>query len=62
MTIFASNKITNRMENLKIDRTKLMTFKSYAKAYGYSVQRIYQLEKEKKIDVVMIDGVRFARV
>ena len=50
------------MENLKIDRTKLMTFKSYAKAYGYSVQRIYQLEKEKKIDVVMIDGVRFARV
>ena len=62
MPIFAQNiKIIN-MEELKIDRTKLMTFKSYAKAYGYSVQRIYQLEKEKKIDVVLIDGVRFVRV
>lgn len=50
------------MEKLKLDRTKLMTFKNYAKAYGFSVQRIYQLEKEKKIDVVMIDGVRFVRV
>ena len=62
MPIFAQNiKIIN-MEELKIDRTKLMTFKSYAKAYGYSVQRIYQLEKEKKIDVILIDGVRFVRV
>lgn len=53
---------TENVNELKIDRTKLMTFKNYAKAYGFSVQRIYQLEKEKKIDVVMIDGVRFVRV
>lgn len=53
---------TENINELKIDRTKLMTFKNYAKAYGFSVQRIYQLEKEKKIDVVMIDGVRFVRV
>ena len=50
------------MEELKVDRTKLLTFKNYAKSYGFTVQRIYQLEKEKKIDVVMIDGVRFVRV
>ena len=53
---------TENVNELKIDRTKLMTFKNYAKAYGFSVQRIQQLEKEKKIDVVMIDGVRFVRV
>ena len=50
------------METLKIDRSRLRTFKNYAKEYGYSVQRIYQLEKEKKIDVVLIDGVKFVRV
>ena len=40
---------TENVNELKIDRTKLMTFKNYAKAYGFSVQRIYQLEKEKKL-------------
>ncbi len=48
--------------NTKIDRTRLRTFKTYAKDYGLTVQRIYQLAKEKKLDIVVIDGVRFIRV
>jgi len=50
------------MEKTKVDRTQLRTFKNYAKEYGYSVQRIYQLEKEKKINIVLIDGVKFVKV
>jgi len=47
------------METLKIDRTKLRTYKNYAKEQGYTVQRIYQLVKEKKLKTTTIDGVTF---
>lgn len=50
------------METLKIDKTKLRTFKNYAKESGYTVQRIYQLVKEKKLNTVKIDGVTFIHV
>lgn len=50
------------MENLKVDKTKLKKFSTYAKEKGFTPQRIYQLEKEKRIKVVIIDGVKFVEV
>jgi hypothetical protein len=50
------------MEALKIDRTRLKRFSTYAKEYGLTPQRIYQLEKEKKLVIVKIDGVKFVQV
>ena len=50
------------MESLKIDRTKLKTYKNYAKQEGYTVQRIYQLVKENKLKTTSIDGVKFITV
>lgn len=50
------------MEQLKIDRTKLKTFSTYAKLNGFTPQRIYQLEKEGKIKVIIIDGVKFVHI
>jgi hypothetical protein len=47
---------------LKIDRTKLRKISTYAKDYGYTPQRIYQLAAEKKITIVEIDGVKFIQV
>jgi len=47
------------MESLKIDRTKLRTYKNYAKESGYTVQRIYQLVNEGKLNTTIIDGVTF---
>jgi predicted transcriptional regulator len=50
------------MESLKIDRSKLRTFKNYAKEKGYTVQRIYQLVKEGSLKTVEVDGVKFIKV
>ena len=50
------------METLKIDRTKLMKISSYAKQKGLTPQRIYQMEKEKLIKIIEIDGVKFVQV
>ncbi len=47
------------METLKIDRTKLKTYKNYAKENGYTVQRIYQMVNENKLNTTKIDGVIF---
>ena len=47
------------MESLKIDRTKLRTYKNYARETGYTVQRIYQLVNEGKLNTTIIDGVTF---
>lgn len=47
------------MESLKVDRSKLRTFKNYAKETGYTVQRIYQLVNEGKLPTTEIDGVTF---
>jgi hypothetical protein len=50
------------MESLKIDQTKLRKFSSYAKINGLTRQRVYQLEKDGKIKVIKIDGVKFVQV
>jgi NRPS condensation-like uncharacterized protein len=52
----------NVQQPLKIDQTRLRTFKTYAKDYGFTVQRIYQLAKEKKLEIIEIDGVKFIKV
>jgi NRPS condensation-like uncharacterized protein len=52
----------NVLQPLKIDRTRLRTFKSYAKDYGLTVQRIYQLAKENKLEIIEIDGVKFIKI
>jgi hypothetical protein len=44
---------------LKVDRTKLKSMKTYAKMRGMTVQRVYQLVNEKKLNVVEIDGSKF---
>jgi hypothetical protein len=50
------------MEQLKIDRTRLKKFSTYAKDHGLTPQRIYQLAADKKITVIEIDGVKFVQV
>lgn len=50
------------MEALKIDRTKLRKISSYAKEKGLTPQRIYQLEKDKLIKIIEIDGVKFVQL
>jgi nicotinamide mononucleotide adenylyltransferase len=50
------------MEPLMIDRTKLKKISSYAKMINKSVQWVYNLEKENKIKIVEIDGVKFVEL
>ena len=50
------------MESQKIDRSKLRTYKNYAKEKGYTVQRIYQLVNEGSLNIVKVDGVKFIKV
>ena len=45
------------MENLKIDKTKLVSVTEYAKMKGKTRQRIYQLIKSKDIKSININGL-----
>ena len=45
------------MENLKIDKTKLVSVTEYAKMKGKTRQRIYQLIKSKDIKSISINGL-----
>ena len=47
------------LKSLKIDQTKLRKISTYAKDYGITPQRVYQLAAEKKIKIVEIDKVKF---
>ena len=49
------------MEELKVDKTKLITVANYAKECGVTRQTIYLWAKdpEKKIKIVTIDGFMF---
>lgn len=46
------------MNNLKIDRTKLITQSEYAKLKGITRQRVSQLVKCKEINVIEIKGAK----
>ncbi len=41
---------------------KLITVRNYANQKGYSVQYVYRLIKDKKIDSKEIDGVKFIKI
>lgn len=44
---------------MKVETQELQTIKNYATKTGVTPSYIYKLEKEKKIQVVKIDGVKF---
>ena len=50
------------MKTLREDITKLKTFANYAKMTGYTTARIYQLEKDGKLEIVEIDGKKFIKI
>lgn len=49
-------------KELILEVFKLKTIANYAKMKLISVTRVYQLEKEDKINVVKIDGVKFVKL
>lgn len=50
------------MEVIKVDRTKLKKFSTYAREKGLTPQRVYQLAESNMIKVIEIDGVKFVYV
>jgi len=46
------------MENLKIDRTKLITQSEYAKLKGITRQRVCQMVRAKEIKTIAIKGAK----
>ena len=50
------------MEQLNIDKSKVKKISTYAKEYGITTTRVYQLEKEGKIKVIKIDGIKFVQL
>lgn len=49
------------MEVLKVDRTKLKTVTNYAKEIGVTRQTVYNMAKEERVKIVVIDGVQFVQ-
>ena len=50
------------MEDLKVDRTKIKTVKNYATMKGITVQAVYKMINEKRIETTDLDGVTFIRI
>jgi len=50
------------VEALKIDKTKLKTVSNYAKDIMVTRQTVYNMAKEKKVKIVVIDGVQFIQL
>lgn len=46
------------MQDLKIDRTKLITQSEYAKIKGLTRQRINQMVRDKEVKVIEIKGAK----
>lgn len=47
------------MSNTKIDKSKLLTIRTYADRQGVSTQYVYRLIKEGQLPSEEIDGVKF---
>jgi hypothetical protein len=47
------------MQALKVDISNLKSVKNYADKHSVTTSYIYKLVKEKKMDTVDIDGVKF---
>lgn len=50
------------MESLNVDRTRLKTIKTYSTMIGLTVQAVYKMIKEDRINTETIDGVVFIKV
>ncbi len=50
------------MENLKIDRTKLITVTNYANKHGLTRQAIHYRLKQDQLKSIEIDGVLFIKL
>lgn len=49
------------MKGDKINIDKLQTVKNFASEFGVTPSYIYKLEKEGRMDLFQIDGVKFVR-
>jgi len=47
---------------MKIETTNLMSVKNYAVREGVTASYIYKLEKTGRMDLFMIDGVKFVDI
>jgi hypothetical protein len=47
---------------MKVDISRLLTVKNYAKSEGVTPSYIYKLNKEGKMGLCTIDGVKFVEV
>jgi hypothetical protein len=47
---------------MKVEINKLMTIKNYALREGVTPSYIYKLEKEKRMNCFLIDGIKFVEV
>ncbi len=50
------------MEALKIDKTRLKTLKNYAQMMGVTVQAVYKMVNEGRVEIEKIDGKLFIKV
>ena len=51
--------MSEKKKPLKVDRSKLKTIKTYAKSQGITVQAVYKMINEDRIEIDTIDGVAF---
>jgi hypothetical protein len=49
------------MKSEKINISKLQTVKNFASEFGVTPSYIYKLEKEGRMDLFQIDGVKFVQ-
>ena len=47
---------------MKIETTNLMSIKNYANREGVTASYIYKLEKEGKMGLFLIDGIKFVEL
>ena len=54
--------IKDKKQSLKVDKTKLKTVKNYAEMIGITVQGVHKMIDTGRVELELIDGVRFIRV
>jgi len=47
------------METVKVDKTKLITVRNFAKKKNLTVQQIYNWIRDEKVKHTSIDGIKF---
>ena len=54
--------IKDKKQSLRVDKTKLKTVKNYAEMIGITVQGVHKMIDTGRVELELIDGVRFIRV